>query len=96
MEIICSVIQLFTFITVLLDPLLMNLPIDEFNVVLTTLKIPYLITSLAIAKFITSSLISILVVGYTLPLRAVAWTLWYKKLSISEIKANSKSKKKDK
>ena len=38
-------------------------------------------------------ILSTLVICYTLPLRSIAWTLWYKKLSVLEIKAKSKKKK---
>lgn len=93
-EIVCSVIQLIAFIAMLLDPVIMNLPINEWNMVLSALNIPYLISSLAIAKFLTTTCISTLVIGYTLPLRTITWTLWYKKLAITEIKKNSKKKKK--
>ena len=93
-DLICSILQIITFFAMLLDPLMTNLPINEFNAALLALKLPYVIGSLSIAKFLTSMFISTIVIGFTLPLRSIIWTLWYKKLAIAELKKKSKSKKK--
>ena len=52
-----------------------------------------MISSLEIAKMIISSAISGLVIAFTLPLRSICFTLWYKQLSIKEIKNKEKKKK---
>lgn len=91
-EIICSALQIMTLFTIIIDPLLID-TINTWNTALEALSIPFVITSLMITKMIVGSILSTLVICYTLPLRSIAWTLWYKKLSVLEIKAKSKKKK---
>lgn len=79
----------------ILEPFLSNiLPFDQWNTALSALNLAYMITSLEVTKMIVSTIISTLIIFYTLPLRSICWTLWYKQLSIKEIKAKSKSKSK--
>lgn len=92
-EIILTAIQVMTFFTMLIDPMLTD-SINTWNTALSTLNIPFVITSLMITKMIVGSIVSMLVICYTLPIRSIAWTLWYKKLNTAMIKANSKKKKK--
>ena len=91
---IFEVLRLSVLLNSVLDPILLSaLPFDQWNATLAALNTPYVITSLEITKTIVSTIISTLVIFYTLPLRSICYTLWYKQLSIKEIKAKSKSKK---
>lgn len=92
-EMILTAIQVMTFFTMLIDPMLTD-SINSWNTALTTLNIHFMITSLMITKMIVGSIISTIIICYTLPIRSIAWTLWYKKLNTAMIKANSKKKKK--
>ncbi len=91
-EIIFTALQLMTLFTMILDPMLIDV-INGWNTTLEALSVPFVITSLMITKMIVGSILSTIVICYTLPLRSIAWTLWYKKLSVAEIKAKSKKKK---
>lgn len=91
-EIIITVLQLMAFLTMLIDPLLTD-TINSWNATLNVLNLPFVITSLMITKMIVGSVISMLVICYTLPLRSIVWTLWYKQLSVLEIKSKTKKKK---
>ena len=93
-EFILDIFQITKLFTMILDPIIAEaLPIDQWNSAFAVLNMQYMITSLYITKSIISSIISWLVISYTLPLRTICWTLWYKQLSIKEIKSNSKKKK---
>lgn len=93
-EILLGLIQVTALFSMLIDPLVTSaLPINQWNSALEALGIAYMITSLDIAKMITASVISWLIVSYTLPIRTICFTLWYKQLSISEIKSKNKRKK---
>lgn len=91
---IFEVLRLSVLLNSVLDPILLSaLPFEQWNATLAALNTPYVITSLEVTKTIVSTVISTLVIFYTLPLRSICYTLWYKQLSIKEIKAKSKSKK---
>ena len=91
---IFEVLRLSVLLNSVLDPILLSaLPFEQWNTTLAALNTPYVITSLEVTKTIVSTVISTLVIFYTLPLRSICYTLWYKQLSIKEIKAKSKSKK---
>lgn len=93
-EFVLGILQIIKLIIFMLDPFVINIfPTAEWNEKFAILNIPYMITSLDITKMIISSVISSLVICFTLPLRSICWTLWYKQLSINEIKAKSKKKK---
>ena len=92
-ELILTAIQVITFFTMLIDPMLTD-SINTWNTALSTLGISFVITSLMITKMIVGTVVSAILICYTLPLRSIAWTLWYKKLNTEMIKANSKKKKK--
>lgn len=93
-EIICSLFQIIAIFAMFLEPLVTTiLPIENWNSIIETLSIAYTFSPLLIAKTIVSGVISSFVIGYTLPLRSICWTLWYKQLSIKEIKEKSKKKK---
>lgn len=90
-EIILSIIQVVNLFAMILDPMIADiLPIENWNAAFGALGQNYMITSLEITKMIISSIISWLVVSFTLPLRSICLTLWYKQLSISEIKSKKK------
>ena len=77
-----------------LEPAINNiLPFEEWNATAQSLGISFSLTPMYIGKMLVSSVITSLVIGYTLPLRSICWTLWYKQLSIKEIKEKSKNKK---
>lgn len=93
-EILLGLIQVTALFSMLIDPIVTSaLPINQWNSALEALGVAYMITSLDIAKMITASVISWLIVSYTLPIRTICFTLWYKQLSISEIKSKKKRKK---
>lgn len=94
-EMIFDFLRFTVLLNMWFDPLIStSLPLDQWNSALSALNVSYMITSLEITKTIVSTLISTLVIFYTLPLRSICWTLWYKQLSINEIKSKkSKSKK---
>ena len=93
-EFVLEFLQIYKISIMVLDPIIVkSLPIEQWNSALSALNVPYLITSLEISKIIISSVISWLVISFTLPLRTICWTLWYKQLSIKEIKSHSKKKK---
>ena len=93
-EFVFDIFQLTKLFTMILDPVVSeSLPIEQWNSAFAVLNMQYMITSLDITKMIISSMISWFVVSYTLPLRTICYTLWYKQLSIKEIKSNSKKKK---
>ncbi len=93
-EILLTLIQVVNLLSMLLDPIISDvLPIDKWNATFQTLGAAYLITSLDISKMIISAAISGLVISFTLPLRSICFTLWYKQLSISEIKSKKKGAK---
>ncbi len=94
-EMIFDFVRFTVLLNMWFDPLISaNLPLDQWNSALSALNVSYMITSLEITKTIVATFISTLVIFYTLPLRSICWTLWYKQLSINEIKSKkSKSKK---
>ncbi|MBR1942617.1 hypothetical protein IJ843_02645 [bacterium] len=93
-EIILGILQITKLFTMVLDPVISSyLPIEQWNLALAALNISDMITSLEISKMIISSAISCLVIYFTLPLRSICFTLWYKQLSVNEIKSKSKKKK---
>lgn len=93
-EAILGFLQIVKLCTVALDPIIaQTLPTEQWNAAFAALNMPYLITSLEISKMLISSVISWLIISFTLPLRTICWTLWYKQLSIKEIKSKSKKKK---
>ncbi len=93
-EILLGLLQVIKLLIFMLDPVVSNVfPTEQWNEKLALLNIPYMITSLDITKMILSSAISGLVISFTLPLRSICWTLWYKQLSVKEIKSKSKNKK---
>lgn len=90
-EILLTLIQVVNLFAMLLDPMIANiLPIDNWNAAFEALGQNYMITSLELAKMVISSVISWFIVSFTLPLRSICFTLWYKQLSISEIKSKKK------
>ncbi len=93
-EILLTLIQVVNLFAMLLDPMISDiLPIDNWNAAFEALGQNYMITSLDVSKMIISSVISWFVVSFTLPLRSICFTLWYKQLSISEIKEKKKKAK---
>lgn len=94
-EMLLEVFRINVLLNMIFEPFLSNvLPFDQWNTALSALNLAYMITSLEVTKMIVSTIISTLIIFYTLPLRSICWTLWYKQLSIKEIKAKSKSKSK--
>lgn len=93
-EIVFGILQITKLLTMLLDPLISaSLPIEQWNMALSALNVSDMITSLEIAKMIISTVISCVVIYYTLPLRSICFTLWYKQLSLNEIKTKKKKAK---
>ncbi len=93
-EFLLTLIQAVNLFAMLLEPMIANiLPIDNWNSAFEALGQNYMITSLEVAKITISSVISWFVVSITLPLRSICFTLWYKQLSISEIKSKKKGTK---
>lgn len=94
-EFIFEFLKINNFINMFLEPMFSSLlPFDQWNAALSALNLPYLITSLEITKTIVSTVITTIIIFFTLPLRSICWTLWYKQLSIKEIKSKSKKKAK--
>lgn len=93
-EFLLTLIQAVNLFAMLLEPMIANiLPIENWNSAFEALGQNYMITSLEVAKMTISSAISWFVVSITLPLRSICFTLWYKQLSISEIKSKKKKGK---
>ncbi|MGN0019072.1 MAG: hypothetical protein ACI37S_08540 [Candidatus Gastranaerophilaceae bacterium] len=93
-ETLCSVFKIIPIFAMYLEPAINNiLPFEEWNATAQSLGISFSLTPMYIGKMLVSSVITSLVIGYTLPLRSICWTLWYKQLSIKEIKEKSKNKK---
>lgn len=93
-EFVFGLMQIIALLTVFVEPIITNtFPINQWNAAIETLGFAYMISSLEIAKMIISSAISGLVIAFTLPLRSICFTLWYKQLSIKEIKNKEKKKK---
>ena len=93
-EFLLTLIQAVNLFAMLLEPMIANiLPIENWNSAFEALGQNYMITSLEVAKMTISSAISWFVVSITLPLRSICFTLWYKQLSIAEIKSKKKGAK---
>ena len=93
-EFLLTLIQAVNLFAMLLEPMIANiLPIENWNSAFEALGQNYMITSLEVAKMTISSAISWFVVSITLPLRSICFTLWYKQLSIAEIKSKKKEAK---
>lgn len=93
-EFLLTLIQAVNLFAMLLEPMIANiLPIENWNSAFEALGQNYMITSLEVAKMTISSAISWFVISITLPLRSICFTLWYKQLSIAEIKSKKKGAK---
>ena len=93
-EILFNTFQIIPIFGMYLESVIKNiLPFEQWNATAESLGMAYEFSPLDISKMIVSSVVSFFVIGYTLPLRTICCTLWYKQLSIKEIKEKSKNKK---
>ena len=93
-EILFNTFKIIPIFAMYLEPVIKNiLPFEQWNATAESLGLAYEFSPIDIAKMILSSILSFFVIAYTLPLRTICFTLWYKQLSIKEIKKNAKNKK---
>lgn len=94
-----EIIHINVFLSEALSPFVEELPISEFNSILSLIYLPELKAS-DISNFVIVTTIAQIFIQYTLPLRSILWGMWYEELNgslpaqVEKKKRNSKSSKK--
>ncbi len=93
----CEYTNITLALTNLIKPLVIMLPLQEWNSVLSYLYLPQL-TVKDVTLYVISAFVAQIFIQYTLPLRSILWALWYKELNGSfassvEKKKTSRSKR---
>ena len=68
------------FLTNMVTPLVLQLPLNEWSQVLAYAYLPPLKVE-EIAMFVVTSLIAQIFIQYTLPMRSILWSMWYRNLN---------------
>ena len=96
---LCEYINLTSFLTKIIIPIIKELPINEFNKLLYYIHLP-LLTTQNLAIFTITTIITQIVIQYTLPIRSILWSMWYKELNGGKLnntdKITPKTKRKTK
>lgn len=79
---ILTILNLNSVFINLLQPATTNLPIDNYNQILTMYGLKPL-TNSVVANFLFETILFQIIIQYTLPLRSILWALWYKELDKS-------------
>lgn len=83
------------FLTGIIRPLILQLPLSEWNSILAYAYLPALKAD-EIAVFTITTFIAQIFIQYTLPLRSILWAMWYKELNGGKIYINKEDKPKKK
>ena len=78
-EFIFDYLNITNFLKNICIPLVNQLPINEWNLILEKFYIPN-INKEQLALFIITTFIAQIFIQYTLPLRSIVWAMWYKNL----------------
>jgi len=84
-----------TFFTNIITPMVAELPLKDWNVILNYAYLPALKVE-EVALFTTTSIIAQIFIQYTLPLRSILWSMWYKELNGGKLYLNNEDKPKAK
>ncbi len=87
----CEYINITKFLSGIILPFIQELPINEWNVLLSYLYLPPLKPA-DIALFTITTFIAQILIQYTLPLRSILWGLWYKELNGGKLRVNKDDK----
>lgn len=91
----CDYTRLSLLFTNAITPIIAEIPLADFNNILTYLYLQPLKVE-NIANFVVSSLIAQVFIQYTLPLRSILWAMWYKELNGGKLYVNNEDKPKKK
>ena len=92
----CEYTYITKFLSNLVIPIINNLPLSEFNSLLSYLYLPGL-DSEKLSLFFVTSFVAQIFIQYTLPMRSILWGMWYKELNGGKLgvaKEQTKSRKK--
>ena len=81
------------FFTGLIKPLVLQLPLTDWNNILAYAYLPPLKVD-EVCLFVITSFIAQIFIQYTLPLRSMLWSMWYKELNGGKLYVNNEDKPK--
>lgn len=87
--------RLTLLFTNLIKPMIVELPLVDVNAMLSYLYLKPLKVD-DVAMFVVTTTLAQIFIQYTLPLRAILWSMWYKKLNGGKLYINKEDKPKKK
>lgn len=79
-DMFCSYTHINLALANLVKPIVISLPLDSWNSVLSYIYLPALKVD-EVALFVVSIFVAQIFIQYTLPLRTILWALWYRRLN---------------
>lgn len=95
-DLFCNYTHINLGLANVLRPIVVSLPIESWNNILSYLYLPSLKVD-EVALFVVSVFVAQIFIQYTLPLRSILWALWYRQLNgtlLKQVETKKKSRAK--